>query len=281
MRKGGIAVHTTVLSEFGRVFGTGLTRQGFLPAAGSDGVFARMTGSETVGIIALQPQRDLLPAVYCGIATLYCPSLETAVREEIPAWLHTLDYFYRAHYPDTWTLETLDTLSGHTSVPQNTDAVQKAAQNALRWTEQLVLPLLGAVTDLKAAIPFLLRYGRSLTVSADGSAVLSSFAEDLLCIKADYQGDFLEAMETRREYEQHRRSDAERGVTTEPADYTEYARKQKEEAACKRQAADILRSSPELRDKALAECELRCSRNLTYLRKAGILPGSPQGGTSR
>lgn len=266
-------------SVFSRVFGTALPQAGYLPASGTKGIFARMTGPETVGIIALQPRSGALPAVYCGIATVYCRALESACRQQpLSEWLNPLTFYYHAHYPDTWTRETLDRLEGKTP-----DSPETAARVVLQWTERLVLPQFSRVTDLQSAVSFLVRCGRipavcpaaERTADPDGAGAAS---EDLLCVKAGYQGDFLETLETRREYEQHRRSDAERGVETEALSYTEYAAQKREAAALLRQTLDRVLADPEAVNRTLAECERRRVRNLAYLRAAGILPDAPQGG---
>ncbi|MBQ3939523.1 MAG: hypothetical protein II723_00275 [Oscillospiraceae bacterium] len=269
---------TTAESVFSRVFGTALTQQGFHPAAEKADVFARMTGADTVGIIALCPQPEKAPAVLCGIATLYCPALEQALAAPSPAWLRPLPFFYRAHYPDTWDRDTLDALSGALPGSAEPAALQDAARQTLQWTEQLILPLFDRTGDLQSAVGFLLQYGCTLTVG--DAAPQFPYTEDLLCIRADYQGDFLEALPTRREFEQHRRSDAERGMDTAGADYPEFARAMKEDAARRRQTLDALRRDAAGREQLLAECERRRQINLKYLITAGILPAAVQGGST-
>ena len=126
-------MHTTAASVFSRVFGTALPQAGYLPAGGTEGIFARMTGPETVGIIALQLRSGAFPAVYCGIVTVYCRALESACRQQpLSEWLNPLTFYYHAHYPDTWTRETLDRLEGKTG-----DSPETAARFVMQWTERL------------------------------------------------------------------------------------------------------------------------------------------------
>ena len=266
-------MHKDAVSVFYRIFDTSLLKKGYIPIKGSNYVFAKMTGNETVGIIALLPQLQIFPAVYCGISTVYCRNMDPKLLEQqIPVWMNPLSFFYHTHYPDTWTKDIMDALSGK---PLETE--EKSALFALQTVEQLVLPMLEKVSDLLSAADFLIRFGRAVTENDEIPEFKSQLAEDLLCFRAGYQGDFLESLETRREYTQHRRSDAERGLEDNGTEYTDYARQMKERAARLKQKLMLTSIEPE-RTNANAECERRRSRNLAYLHEAGILPQNTQGG---
>ena len=261
---------STTAAVFTHEYGRALKQRGFVSADEANTLYAKMTGNETVGIIALLPQDGLLPSVYCGAATLYCRDLDPAFwQDQIPIWMHTLDYFYHAHYPDTWTRETMDSLSGSI-----TDHPQQAAADAFQWTDRLVLPLLERACDLSSTVDFLIRYGKSVTQCDNNDT--SPLTEDLLCVRAGYQGDFLETLLTRREYTQHRQSDAERGMDSDGPPYTDYAVRKKEDAAKLKQQLVRILQDPDRLKHALAECEQRRIRNLSHLRRAGILLDSPQ-----
>lgn len=272
----------TLNAAFKQVFGEALEPLGFVKMKGNNKYLLRLINNEILQIIALENGQDdnsgyKAFSIYAGIATIYRPNIDIKKYASYNKnWLKNLSSYYSDLFPEKHGDETFKKLSSISYEQNNTEDIFKKATYALSMTQSLVMPLFEEVTDLKSCLMFLRKFRGWLSIDDENDIFgrdnfNNHYNEGMLYIKTNYQGDFMELVESRTKYERVAQILKSRGKNMYTESYDDYYNRKSKCALERKKQLELIFNNPEKYEAAMAEIEYRKNLNNAILHDLKII----------
>ena len=272
----------TLNAAFKQVFGEALEPLGFVNIKGLNKYFFRVINDQIIQIITIINEKSKTAnfksfSVFAGIATVYRPDIDFKKYSSFNTnWLKNICDYYSCIFPEKHGDDIWNKLYQIPYEPDNKSDIIKAVKYALKMTEQIVIPEFDNVVDLESCLMFLRKFGGWLNIFNDednfGSDNIDNhYNEGMLYIKTNYQGNFMELIKSKEEY--NRISDIlkSRNINGYTENYNEYYSQELKYAFERRRLLDKILDNPQIYSNAIAELERRKKANIERLRAYGVI----------
>ena len=274
---------TSIGTVFKRVYGEALAPYGFVKIKGRQPYFVRLIGDEIVQVITYRSRASTRQnykefCVYCGVATVYRQrlSLEKSPLENVN-WLETNAGLYAHEDLCGADINYRNQIYAFEYKADDEESMLAAVKYSFEITEQIMLPALNGVTDLRSCMEYIYKYNLPNHIygvddNFGNDKWVNFYNEGLLHLKTYTMSEYLERnnryFNTWKEYLIYQMKMGLTGWTQE--DFEKWCKSELETQQRQLDIFDKLLNDPEEHAKGMEELEKRKMNNIEALRTYGF-----------
>lgn len=282
-----LASKPTISKVFKDIFGEALEPLGFQSI--EDDTFVKVIDNEVMQVIKLHKlgTKKKYITICARLITVY----ESPAKAEEYGYFWPTPYIsriYSSRRPEKYDDEFSKKIDEIIYDPNDEKDMERAVKEGLKYTLKVVIPHFNKVTNLSSYLlvnreinPSILGFDYILQIIQENKS-LANFTEGMLYVKDKYNGDFLEFLQTEKEYEERMKAVKARNFTPPvcPIDYydldksySDYYNETVNSAKSLRSSLDRIITDKKVFRIIIDELERRKEINIKTLAKLGIVIG--------